>query len=239
MRAIAVVGWLGIVAALLVWQGIGLVHGPEWPTLRDFFRSFMTVPLRRFILFGLCGSAGTSSSEVGLLPSELSERTPGGPPSVDHGVCPLRGDGGPRVEAAGGEADRAGCGIDPHAPWSGRPDNGRRKRCVPRGRPDLPRLAREGTGCICQRAVGWCVPLRDLVVRGMGLVTPRKAKPPSFLRAIDMPSTLAVGRAVPLRVEGGHAVRETVELPDRSAARMLRRGRRDGPGGGAHVRHSI
>ena len=53
MRAIAVVGWLGIVAALLIWQGIGLVHGPEWPTLSDFFRSFMTVPLGRFILFGL------------------------------------------------------------------------------------------------------------------------------------------------------------------------------------------
>jgi len=53
MRAIAVVGWLGIVAALLVWQGIGLIHGPEWPTLSDFFRSFMTVPLGRFILFGL------------------------------------------------------------------------------------------------------------------------------------------------------------------------------------------
>lgn len=53
MRAIAVVGWLGIVAALLVWQGIGPVHGPEWPTLSDFFRSFMTVSLGRFILFGL------------------------------------------------------------------------------------------------------------------------------------------------------------------------------------------
>lgn len=53
MRAIAIVGWLGIVAALLVWQGIGLVHGPEWPTLSDFFRSFMTVPLGRFLLFGL------------------------------------------------------------------------------------------------------------------------------------------------------------------------------------------
>jgi hypothetical protein len=34
MRAIALVGWLVIVAALLVWQGIGLVHGREWPTLR-------------------------------------------------------------------------------------------------------------------------------------------------------------------------------------------------------------
>jgi hypothetical protein len=53
MRAIAVVGWLWIVGALLVWQGIGLVRGPEWPTLSDFFRSFMTVPLGRFVLFGL------------------------------------------------------------------------------------------------------------------------------------------------------------------------------------------
>jgi hypothetical protein len=53
MRAVAVGGWLGIVAALLVWQGIGLVHGPEWPTLSDFFRSFMAVALGRFILFGL------------------------------------------------------------------------------------------------------------------------------------------------------------------------------------------
>jgi hypothetical protein len=29
MRTIALVGWLGIVAAVLVWQGIGLVRGPE------------------------------------------------------------------------------------------------------------------------------------------------------------------------------------------------------------------
>jgi hypothetical protein len=43
MRTIALVGWLGIVGALLVWQGIGIVRGPEWPTLSDFFRSFMTV----------------------------------------------------------------------------------------------------------------------------------------------------------------------------------------------------
>jgi hypothetical protein len=53
MRAIAVVGWLGIVGALLVWQGIGLVRGPERPTQSDFFRTFMTVPLGRFLLFGL------------------------------------------------------------------------------------------------------------------------------------------------------------------------------------------
>ena len=36
MRAVALVGWLGIVGALLVWQGIGLVREPEWPTLSDF-----------------------------------------------------------------------------------------------------------------------------------------------------------------------------------------------------------
>lgn len=53
MRAIAVVGWLGIVGAFLVWQGIGLVRGPEWPTMSDFFRSFMAVPLGRFLVFGL------------------------------------------------------------------------------------------------------------------------------------------------------------------------------------------
>ena len=53
MRAVAFVGWLGIVGALLVWQGIGLVRGPDWPTMSDFFRSFMSVPLGRFILFGL------------------------------------------------------------------------------------------------------------------------------------------------------------------------------------------
>ena len=53
MRAIAVVGWLWIMAAFLVWQGIGLLHGAEWPTMSDFFRSFMTVPLARFLLFGL------------------------------------------------------------------------------------------------------------------------------------------------------------------------------------------
>jgi Family of unknown function (DUF6186) len=110
MRAIAMAGWLWIVAALLVWQGIGLVHGPEWPTLSDFFRSFMTVPLGRFMLFGLWLWLGWHLfiRGVGLLPSELSERAPGGPPSVDHGVCPLRDDGVPRVEAAGGEAGRAG-----------------------------------------------------------------------------------------------------------------------------------
>jgi Family of unknown function (DUF6186) len=53
MRAVAIVGWLGIVGAFLVWQGIGLVRGPEWPTMSDFFRAFMAVPLGRFLVFGL------------------------------------------------------------------------------------------------------------------------------------------------------------------------------------------
>ena len=53
MRAIAVAGWLVIVGALLVWQGIGLANGPGWPTLSDFFRSFMRPVAGRFVLFGL------------------------------------------------------------------------------------------------------------------------------------------------------------------------------------------
>jgi len=53
MRAVAIAGWLVIIGALLIWQGFGLLRGPEWPTLSDFFRSFMTVPLGRFVLFGL------------------------------------------------------------------------------------------------------------------------------------------------------------------------------------------
>lgn len=53
MRTIAIAGWLGIVGALLTWQGIGVVRGPEWPTMSDFFRSFMTLPFGRVLLFGL------------------------------------------------------------------------------------------------------------------------------------------------------------------------------------------
>ncbi len=53
VRPIAIVGWLLIVAALLGWQGIGLVRGAEWPTLTDFFRAFMRPALGRVILFGL------------------------------------------------------------------------------------------------------------------------------------------------------------------------------------------
>ena len=53
MRPIAVGGWLAIVGALFVWQGLGLVRGPEWPTLSDFFRAFMRLPPGRLLLFGL------------------------------------------------------------------------------------------------------------------------------------------------------------------------------------------
>jgi hypothetical protein len=53
VRPIAVVGWLVIVAALLAWQGVGLLRGTEWPTLTDFFRSFMRPAPGRIVLFGL------------------------------------------------------------------------------------------------------------------------------------------------------------------------------------------
>jgi Family of unknown function (DUF6186) len=53
VRLIAIVGWLLIVGVLLIWQGIGLVRGDEWPTLTDFFRAFMRPALGRVVLFGL------------------------------------------------------------------------------------------------------------------------------------------------------------------------------------------
>jgi len=52
MRATAIGGWLVIVGVLLVWQGIGLVRGPAWPTLSDLFRALMGPPLGRAVLFG-------------------------------------------------------------------------------------------------------------------------------------------------------------------------------------------
>jgi uncharacterized protein DUF6186 len=53
VRPIALVGWLVIVAALLVWQGAGLLVGEGWPTLTDFFRASMRPLLGRVVLFGL------------------------------------------------------------------------------------------------------------------------------------------------------------------------------------------
>ena len=53
IRSVALVGWLVIVALLLAWQGIGLVRGPDWPTLSDLLRSLMRPVLGRALLFGL------------------------------------------------------------------------------------------------------------------------------------------------------------------------------------------
>jgi Family of unknown function (DUF6186) len=53
VRPIAVVGWLVIVAALLVWQGVGLVRDAGWPTLTDYFRAFMRPAFGRIVLSGL------------------------------------------------------------------------------------------------------------------------------------------------------------------------------------------
>jgi hypothetical protein len=44
MRPIAIVGWLSIIGALLARQGLGLVRGPEWPTLSDFLRESSPPP---------------------------------------------------------------------------------------------------------------------------------------------------------------------------------------------------
>jgi hypothetical protein len=53
MRAVALVGWLVIVAALLLWQALGLVYAPEWPTLSQLFRDFMRPVAGRIVLFGI------------------------------------------------------------------------------------------------------------------------------------------------------------------------------------------
>ncbi len=53
MRTVAYVGWAVIVGALLAWQGLALVNGPEWPTLSSMFRAFMRPSLGRYLLFGL------------------------------------------------------------------------------------------------------------------------------------------------------------------------------------------
>jgi len=44
MRPIAIVGWLSIIGARLARQGLGLVRGPEWPTLSDFVRESSPPP---------------------------------------------------------------------------------------------------------------------------------------------------------------------------------------------------
>jgi hypothetical protein len=53
MRVLAIGGWLVIVAVLLAWQAMGLARGPEWPTISDMLRAFMSARLGRPIAFGL------------------------------------------------------------------------------------------------------------------------------------------------------------------------------------------
>jgi hypothetical protein len=53
VRVVAIGGWIVIVSWLLVWQGLGLVNAPQWPTLSELFRDFMRLPLGRYVLFGL------------------------------------------------------------------------------------------------------------------------------------------------------------------------------------------
>ena len=53
MRTVAVGGWIVIVGALLVWQGLALTNGPAWPTLSDMFRAAMRPLAGRLVLFGV------------------------------------------------------------------------------------------------------------------------------------------------------------------------------------------
>lgn len=48
---LAVVGWGVIFAALLSWQGVGLVRD-DWPVLSDMLRAIMRNPVGRWFLFG-------------------------------------------------------------------------------------------------------------------------------------------------------------------------------------------
>ena len=53
MRTVAIVGWVVIVAVFLVWQGLGLVYTPTWPTMSDIFRDAMRPALGRALVFGV------------------------------------------------------------------------------------------------------------------------------------------------------------------------------------------
>jgi hypothetical protein len=41
-----------IFAALLTWQGVGLVRANDWAVLTDLFRSITRNPVGRWVLFG-------------------------------------------------------------------------------------------------------------------------------------------------------------------------------------------
>lgn len=53
MRALAITGWIVILAAAFVWEGIGLARGTEWPTVSDMLRSFMAIPVTRVLMFAM------------------------------------------------------------------------------------------------------------------------------------------------------------------------------------------
>jgi hypothetical protein len=53
MRTVGIAGWVVIVAAFLVWQGLALVYTPAWPTMSEIFRTAMRPLLGRSIVFGV------------------------------------------------------------------------------------------------------------------------------------------------------------------------------------------
>jgi hypothetical protein len=53
MRALALAGWVSILAVAFVWEGIGLARGEDWPTVSDMLRSFMVYPVGRGLLFAM------------------------------------------------------------------------------------------------------------------------------------------------------------------------------------------
>jgi hypothetical protein len=53
MRTVAVTGWIVILGALFIWQGLGLAWGSRWPTMSDMLRALTRPALGRWLLFGL------------------------------------------------------------------------------------------------------------------------------------------------------------------------------------------
>lgn len=53
-RMIGLIGWAVLVAAILIWEGIGLLAPHDrWPTLSDMFRTVTASVAGRWILFAL------------------------------------------------------------------------------------------------------------------------------------------------------------------------------------------
>jgi hypothetical protein len=53
VRVIALIGWLVIVGMFLMWQALGLVYAPEWPTMSQLFRDFMEPLVGRAVMLAL------------------------------------------------------------------------------------------------------------------------------------------------------------------------------------------